>query len=220
MVPLQVEDYALRKNLSVAEVEKWLEPILGYDTEQLWYLWVNFFFWWSVHQKEQENSSHWKQLSSVHPNSLSDCLKFLIKELDISNQICPVPLAWDHECLFLSHSSILLFIFMFCTKTLAEKLGVGWDGETAKLSCSVEDFEIKGKNFSAMAVDMHGTQFDFCYFSVFWQVRRQKYDVIFLQSHKRFYTEWSRTTEVQQISFLKLTCSVFSLVLGNTHSQW
>ncbi|NXT71735.1 METH synthase, partial [Chaetops frenatus] len=29
----QVEDYALRKNLSVAEVEKWLEPILGYDTE-------------------------------------------------------------------------------------------------------------------------------------------------------------------------------------------
>ncbi|XP_026649615.2 methionine synthase isoform X4 [Zonotrichia albicollis] len=31
----QVEDYALRKNLSVAEVEKWLEPILGYDTEQL-----------------------------------------------------------------------------------------------------------------------------------------------------------------------------------------
>ncbi|OWK63130.1 Methionine synthase [Lonchura striata] len=31
----QVEDYALRKSLSVAEVEKWLEPILGYDTEQL-----------------------------------------------------------------------------------------------------------------------------------------------------------------------------------------
>uniref|UniRef100_A0A8C3UG44 Methionine synthase n=1 Tax=Catharus ustulatus TaxID=91951 RepID=A0A8C3UG44_CATUS len=31
----QVEDYALRKNLSVAEVEKWLEPILGYDPEQL-----------------------------------------------------------------------------------------------------------------------------------------------------------------------------------------
>lgn len=31
----QVEDYALRKNLSVAEVEKWLEPILGYDSEQL-----------------------------------------------------------------------------------------------------------------------------------------------------------------------------------------
>uniref|UniRef100_A0A8C9MNT4 Methionine synthase n=1 Tax=Serinus canaria TaxID=9135 RepID=A0A8C9MNT4_SERCA len=31
----QVEDYALRKNLSVAEVEKWLEPILGYDTEEL-----------------------------------------------------------------------------------------------------------------------------------------------------------------------------------------
>uniref|UniRef100_A0A8C6K536 Methionine synthase n=2 Tax=Melopsittacus undulatus TaxID=13146 RepID=A0A8C6K536_MELUD len=29
----QVEDYALRKNLSVAEVEKWLGPILGYDTE-------------------------------------------------------------------------------------------------------------------------------------------------------------------------------------------
>lgn len=33
VVPLQVEDYALRKNLSVAEVEKWLGPILGYDTE-------------------------------------------------------------------------------------------------------------------------------------------------------------------------------------------
>ncbi|KAJ7416517.1 Methionine synthase [Pitangus sulphuratus] len=31
----QVEDYALRKNVSVAEVEKWLGPILGYDTEQL-----------------------------------------------------------------------------------------------------------------------------------------------------------------------------------------
>lgn len=31
--PLQVEDYALRKKLSVAEVEKWLGPILGYDTE-------------------------------------------------------------------------------------------------------------------------------------------------------------------------------------------
>uniref|UniRef100_A0A8C9J5W8 Methionine synthase n=1 Tax=Piliocolobus tephrosceles TaxID=591936 RepID=A0A8C9J5W8_9PRIM len=29
----QVEDYALRKNLSVAEVEKWLGPILGYDTD-------------------------------------------------------------------------------------------------------------------------------------------------------------------------------------------
>ncbi|XP_026700958.1 methionine synthase isoform X2 [Athene cunicularia] len=29
----QVEDYALRKNLSVAEVEKWLGPILGYDTQ-------------------------------------------------------------------------------------------------------------------------------------------------------------------------------------------
>uniref|UniRef100_A0A8B9TRF9 Methionine synthase n=1 Tax=Anas platyrhynchos TaxID=8839 RepID=A0A8B9TRF9_ANAPL len=29
----QVEDYALRKKLSVAEVEKWLGPILGYDTE-------------------------------------------------------------------------------------------------------------------------------------------------------------------------------------------
>ncbi|KFW08782.1 Methionine synthase, partial [Eurypyga helias] len=29
----QVEDYALRKNLSVAEVEKWLGPVLGYDTE-------------------------------------------------------------------------------------------------------------------------------------------------------------------------------------------
>ncbi|XP_060609853.2 methionine synthase [Anolis sagrei] len=29
----QVEDYALRKNMSVAEVEKWLAPILGYDPE-------------------------------------------------------------------------------------------------------------------------------------------------------------------------------------------
>ncbi|XP_010083313.1 PREDICTED: methionine synthase [Pterocles gutturalis] len=29
----QVEDYARRKDLSVAEVEKWLAPILGYDTE-------------------------------------------------------------------------------------------------------------------------------------------------------------------------------------------
>ncbi|KAJ6664657.1 hypothetical protein lerEdw1_006230 [Lerista edwardsae] len=29
----QVEDYALRKNMSVAEVEKWLGPILGYDPE-------------------------------------------------------------------------------------------------------------------------------------------------------------------------------------------
>lgn len=29
----QVEDYARRKNVSVAEVEKWLGPILGYDTE-------------------------------------------------------------------------------------------------------------------------------------------------------------------------------------------
>ncbi|XP_059026315.1 methionine synthase isoform X2 [Mustela lutreola] len=29
----QIEDYALRKNMSVAEVEKWLGPILGYDTE-------------------------------------------------------------------------------------------------------------------------------------------------------------------------------------------
>ncbi|XP_011791138.1 PREDICTED: methionine synthase isoform X3 [Colobus angolensis palliatus] len=29
----QVEDYALRKNMSVAEVEKWLGPILGYDTD-------------------------------------------------------------------------------------------------------------------------------------------------------------------------------------------
>ncbi|XP_004854658.1 methionine synthase isoform X1 [Heterocephalus glaber] len=28
----QIEDYALRKNMSVAEVEKWLGPILGYDT--------------------------------------------------------------------------------------------------------------------------------------------------------------------------------------------
>lgn len=73
VVPSQVEDYALRKNLSVAEVEKWLGPILGYDTEQLWHLRANIFFWWSIHQKEQENPSHWKQLSSIHPNSLSDC---------------------------------------------------------------------------------------------------------------------------------------------------
>lgn len=29
----QVEDYALRKNMSVAEIEKWLGPILGYDPE-------------------------------------------------------------------------------------------------------------------------------------------------------------------------------------------
>lgn len=29
----QIEDYALRKNMSVAEVEKWLGPILGYDTD-------------------------------------------------------------------------------------------------------------------------------------------------------------------------------------------
>uniref|UniRef100_A0A8C6V9Z7 Methionine synthase n=1 Tax=Naja naja TaxID=35670 RepID=A0A8C6V9Z7_NAJNA len=29
----QVEDYALRKNVPVAEVEKWLGPILGYDSE-------------------------------------------------------------------------------------------------------------------------------------------------------------------------------------------
>ncbi|MBZ3881674.1 Methionine synthase [Sciurus carolinensis] len=29
----QVEDYALRKNMSVANVEKWLGPILGYDTD-------------------------------------------------------------------------------------------------------------------------------------------------------------------------------------------
>ncbi|XP_003215894.2 methionine synthase isoform X1 [Anolis carolinensis] len=29
----QVEDYALRKNMSVAEIEKWLAPILGYDPE-------------------------------------------------------------------------------------------------------------------------------------------------------------------------------------------
>ncbi|XP_007954426.1 methionine synthase [Orycteropus afer afer] len=29
----QVEDYALRKNMSVAEVEKWLGPILGYDAD-------------------------------------------------------------------------------------------------------------------------------------------------------------------------------------------
>ncbi|XP_044895839.1 methionine synthase isoform X4 [Felis catus] len=34
----QIEDYALRKNMSVADVEKWLGPILGYDTE-------NFFIW-------------------------------------------------------------------------------------------------------------------------------------------------------------------------------
>lgn len=29
----QIEDYALRKNMPVAEVEKWLGPILGYDTD-------------------------------------------------------------------------------------------------------------------------------------------------------------------------------------------
>ncbi|KAM5145176.1 methionine synthase isoform 2-T2 [Callospermophilus lateralis] len=29
----QVEDYALRKNMTVADVEKWLGPILGYDTD-------------------------------------------------------------------------------------------------------------------------------------------------------------------------------------------
>lgn len=29
----QVEDYALRKDMTVAEVEKWLAPILGYDPE-------------------------------------------------------------------------------------------------------------------------------------------------------------------------------------------
>lgn len=29
----QIEDYALRKNMSVAEAEKWLGPILGYDTD-------------------------------------------------------------------------------------------------------------------------------------------------------------------------------------------
>uniref|UniRef100_A0A452RV83 Methionine synthase n=1 Tax=Ursus americanus TaxID=9643 RepID=A0A452RV83_URSAM len=29
----QIEDYAVRKNMSVAEVEKWLGPVLGYDTE-------------------------------------------------------------------------------------------------------------------------------------------------------------------------------------------
>ncbi|XP_073912910.1 methionine synthase isoform X4 [Castor canadensis] len=29
----QVEDYALRKNMPVAEVERWLGPILGYDTD-------------------------------------------------------------------------------------------------------------------------------------------------------------------------------------------
>ncbi|XP_069340673.1 methionine synthase isoform X3 [Eulemur rufifrons] len=29
----QIEDYASRKNMSVAEVEKWLGPILGYDTD-------------------------------------------------------------------------------------------------------------------------------------------------------------------------------------------
>lgn len=97
-----------------------------------------------------------KQLSSIHPNSLSDCLKFLIKDLNVSNQICPVPLTWDHIW-FLSQSSMLLFILFFCAKTLAEKLGVGWDGKTAKLSCSLEEFEIRGKNFSPMAVDRHRT---------------------------------------------------------------
>ena len=30
---LQIEDYALRKDMPVAEVEKWLGPILGYDTD-------------------------------------------------------------------------------------------------------------------------------------------------------------------------------------------
>ena len=28
----QVEDYAVRKNMSVSEVERWLAPILGYDS--------------------------------------------------------------------------------------------------------------------------------------------------------------------------------------------
>jgi 5-methyltetrahydrofolate--homocysteine methyltransferase len=27
----QVRDYAARKNISVAEVERWLAPVLGYD---------------------------------------------------------------------------------------------------------------------------------------------------------------------------------------------
>lgn len=29
----QVEDYALRKGMSVAEVERWLAPNLGYDAD-------------------------------------------------------------------------------------------------------------------------------------------------------------------------------------------
>jgi hypothetical protein len=33
LLSLQVEDYALRKNMPVAEVERWLGPILGYDTD-------------------------------------------------------------------------------------------------------------------------------------------------------------------------------------------
>lgn len=30
-----------------------------------------------------------------------------------------------------------------------------------------------------LAVGMCRTEFDFCYFNVFWQVQEQKYDVIF-----------------------------------------
>lgn len=113
VVPLQVEDYALRKNLSVSEVEKWLEPILGYDTEQLWYLWENILFRWSICQKEQENSSYWKQLSSIHPNSLSDCNKFLIKKLNISNKICSMPLAWGPWMYLVSQSQQHTFIYIY-----------------------------------------------------------------------------------------------------------
>lgn len=40
----QIEDYALRKNMSVAEVEKWLGPILGYDTDWLLSLLYSFLF--------------------------------------------------------------------------------------------------------------------------------------------------------------------------------
>lgn len=32
---LQVADYSRRKEMSVAEVERWLAPILGYDSEEL-----------------------------------------------------------------------------------------------------------------------------------------------------------------------------------------
>lgn len=31
----QVDDYSRRKGMSVAEVERWLAPILGYDSEEL-----------------------------------------------------------------------------------------------------------------------------------------------------------------------------------------